>query len=348
MGFGQDFLENLRPSRLKNHGYHHFRRFFSDDENQQFAVAFFLACFATACYPLLSAWRIAFDTNVTFWLGWFPFWLTLPIPFIFIGVYILHSRAMRPKRTYMMFSVIVPGVLFFMTGVGLSSRSAHLQDRLTSVDCQVIPRFREVFAAAEAARARYKECNPNGEMKLFQTCPDYKKWQTEVKNREDIWAYLQFLETNYYCTGFCKTGDGPLWNYRMPETERRYEVRDACAPCVASVFRAKIDHAASQLMFYSAFAILVGLSCMFVFKENLRQLGLRSKQRRSLLGQLAATTPAGMPRPYGAVGGVPYPGAPPMFMPPAAPPPMVLVPAAPAPMMPPVGPRLPPPTEEET
>merc|ERR1719321_2090895 len=118
MVWHHDIVENLkrhfRPRQLTNNALNYTAAFFSNDEATLFATCFFFLCLTTFSYPLITSWRLAFDTNVAFWFGRFAFWLTLPIPVIFIAVHVLHTRAARPKRTYMMFSIIVPCMLFFL------------------------------------------------------------------------------------------------------------------------------------------------------------------------------------------------------------------------------------------
>lgn len=288
-----EFIEHLRPRKFVDNARRHILAFFGTDQGTTFAAAFFFCSVAIYIFPLIMAWRLAFDSNVDFWFGRFPFWVTLPIPLVFVVVYILHIKVQRPKRPYMLASFIIPSVTFFMVGSAISYKSIALQDRLLSVDCKVLPRFREIYQAAEDARRLYKKCNPNGERILFQVCPEYDKWSQEVEDRAEMWRYLQFVEGSNGCSGFCTAGTTSLWHF--PDDQ---DVRDACAPCVASVMRTKIDHTASQLKMYSVIVLFSFLAWLFICTPSLRRIGSQRTAGRSLEGKLASIPPAGKPRAF--------------------------------------------------
>lgn len=312
----------------------HLLQFFANDEAQKFNSAFFVICFTAYSFPMITAWRMASDVNVTFWFGRFPFWCTVPVPLIFIVVYILQTRNGRPKRPFLLLSIIVPSVIFFLVGVSLKFKAKRLQDQLQSVDCSVIPKLRHVYHAAEDARRLYAECNPTNERMIIQTCPKYGDWLDEDKDRKKTWMYLEYLEENSGCSGFCIAGNRPLWHFKEDA-----EVRDACAPCVAAVLGAKVVHSGEQLMFYSVSFLLAFLLWMFLMGPTLRKIGSvkHMRRRESLLGRLAQVPPEGKPQPRP----VAYASAPPVLLAPrtvaAMPVRPVLLPPPPAKMPPTAG-----------
>lgn len=229
---------------------------------QRFAAAACFGLLTIFMYPVLAAWTLAFDENVAYWWGMFAFWWTLPMPFAFVGLWIIFYNMTKPKRGLLLGFFVIPSVVFFLIGAYLKSKSNHISDKLVSSDCSAAGQFgiRPLDLAYYDAAEKYKTCNTPeveaalGAPILFQSCPKYKEWRKEGDNAKH-WDYLQFLETTFLCSGFCKGGQESLWT-------REETKHDACAVVVYNVMRSKVGRLTTLLMAYPMIIIFVFLIWM--------------------------------------------------------------------------------------
>jgi len=235
-------------------------------EQQKFAAAFCYGQFTVFCFPLMSAWMVAFDKDVMYWFGTYVFWWTLPIPFGFFIVYLYHLRRGRLKRGFILGSVIIPCVIFFLLGTSLRFKSEHLKDHLLSVDCQTYPIMKELEIASKEANQLYDQCNPHGYDVLFPACADFDKWKRDTNN-ERTWDYLQHLETNCLCTGFCKSGVKPIWTHTEEE-----DTHDACSMCVIIAIDAHIWRVGEQMMASGLIILSIFLLWQFFMEPSIFKL----------------------------------------------------------------------------
>lgn len=247
-------------------------------QQQKFAAAFCYGCFTVFCFPLMSAWMVAFDQDVMYWFGTYVFWWTIPIPFGFIGVFYYHLRRGRLKRGVLLGSVIIPCVIFFLLGTSLRFKSERLRDHLLSIDCQTFPQMKELEDASKEATQLYDKCNPRDYDILFPACPDFKKWSKDTDN-EKTWSYLQHLETNCLCTGFCKSGIKPIW------THTKEWSHDPCAMCVVSAIDAHIWRVGEQMMAEGLIILMVFLVWHFFMEPSLMNLSLNNFNEAGKEGQ---------------------------------------------------------------
>ena len=120
------------------------------------------------------------------------------------------------------------------------------------------------LSAYRSPRCQDEQQNAN---LLLQHCKDYiNDYDSEA--HADNWPYLQFVERNYNCHGFCKATGVGLWT--------RDGGMDACSIAVASVMRGRIQHASWQLMLYSAVVLILFLAWL-AFVGNMEDV----KQRRA-------------------------------------------------------------------
>lgn len=230
-----------------------------------FATVFTFACFLMYIFPLLSAWHVGFDGNVMFWIGLTAFlWLLLPIPILFIVNFVMQLRNPRPKRSMILACLVVPCVSFFLIGGILKFQSGAIETKLGGRDCATWPRMRALDLSWQQANSFLEGCraaNPAfGSGLLIQTCPGYEDHMWDTGNNE-FWPYLQFLEANYGCVGFCKSEGSPLWSRPAPVLRPP----DACSASVSSVLRTKVKLVAMQLMSFSLMCLFVSLAWMSFF-----------------------------------------------------------------------------------
>lgn len=308
-------------------------------EVQQFAAGFGFALCTVFAYPLITSWVLGVDRSVGFWFGRYMLYWTVPIPLGFLLVILLQLRLAQPKRSLLIFTFVIPTCIFFLTAASMSSNSVHLSDRLASVDCRTFASMRPIAQSYALAWEKYDECNAgrNESRLALPQCENYGTWLKEEDNAR-IWGYLQFLETNFECSGFCKPADRLLWTLG----EAPYS-RDSCAVAIISVMRSKVSRLTTQLMIYP----LAALFCFLIWLYSTRtSIAAYFRERRHLEKQLRAELgvdkppmiPSGPPAfaaaPGPAGGPPPMMGPPPGFVPAGLGPPPSMPPSAP-PTMPP-------------
>lgn len=236
------------------------------DLGQLFAVGHFVGCFLVFLFPLMSVWDVAFDTDVAYWFGNYPFWWTLPIPLMWLVILIYHMRRHYPKRKAVMISLIIPCVTFFLLGMSLKVKSDNLMDHIVFDNCGLHSReIRKLDEAAIDAEQFYLQCNPRGFGGItLESCPGFterrKKWSQE-------WDYLQYLEGDCGCSNFCHSGRIGVW------TAGAAKHNDACSECVLSVMRTKVRHQGYLLILYSALVLVVALCWLRAMKTSLMAIG---------------------------------------------------------------------------
>jgi len=258
---------------------------------QKFAAAFCYGCFTVFCFPLMSAWMLSFDRDVMYWFGTYVFWWTLPIPFGFIGVFFYHMRRGRLKRGMLLGSVIIPCVIFFLLGTSLRFKSEHLKDHLLSIDCQTFPLMKELEDASKEATQLYDKCNPHDYDVLFPACADFEKWRSDTEN-ERTWDYLQHLETNCLCTGFCKPGIKPIW------THTKEWSHDPCNMCVVSAVDTHIWRVGEQMMAVGLIVLILFLIWHFFMEPSLMTLDMQKPSNKSPepVGYGSLSSPKSLPQ----------------------------------------------------
>lgn len=215
-----------------------------------FASSLTCALFCVFMYPMLTTWHLAADENVRFWIGWYPLWsLLLPVGWILAHFY--HVSIGQGKRSVLMSCVIIPCVVFFLIGGSVLFQATHVVDGLLTADCPHFRAIRPVEQAFQDAAAVLDKCQEEKPEAILQNCQQYID-EYDLDNHARQWQYLEFVEANYNCHGFCKARQEGLWS-------RGAVTNDACAVSVASVLRGRVQHAAWQLMMYNIIVLFVFL-----------------------------------------------------------------------------------------
>ena len=164
-------------------------------------------------------------------------------------------------------------------GVALLLYSSGLGDQLLSTDCATWKRTRPLEQTYQDARELYACClSEHGDNSLSHYCPapapaksptangtSSRNGQQDIlvtecdryvdlyNDHKDDLGYLAYLETSYYCSGFCSVAERPLFT-------RTLQGNDACAEAVASVIRSKVDFHAVQMISYGGITLVLFLA----------------------------------------------------------------------------------------
>ncbi|CEM15807.1 unnamed protein product [Vitrella brassicaformis CCMP3155] len=257
-----------------------------------FPSFFTFACFAVFLWPLVQTIYLTTDVNFRYWVGYWML-ICLALPVLYLATYVMHLVRTRPSRSLILASFIASSCLFIVLGVALLLYSSGLGDQLLSTDCATWKRTRPLEQTYQDARELYACClSEHGDNSLSQYCPAPATATatsptangtsssngrqdilvTECDRYEDLYndhkgdlAYLAYLETSYYCSGFCTVAERPLFT-------RTLQGNDACAEAVASVIRSKVDFHAVQMISYGGITLVLFLAWLGFTNKTLRFL----------------------------------------------------------------------------
>lgn len=243
-----------------------------------FAAAFCKSTFLLFSYPIITAWSLGHDDNIVYWFGSFVFWWTLPILPFFVIIFAVQV-VVRPRKSLILGTIIIPSVTIFLLGGMLQGKAGHLADKLRNRDCGTFPKIRKLELSLFDAQEKHKECLQTAlhENVPFNGCSDYKKWEDEKDEYEKDWAYLEYMEANFECTGFC-TSAAPLWMYPKEAG------KDPCAAALASHLESKVMSSTLQLMGYPIFLVFASVCWVFSVKPSIHELRTEKRKRERLFG----------------------------------------------------------------
>jgi len=172
--------------------------------------------------PTMTCVRLGMDRYTSEWLGAVPL-LALLVPAL-IAVVFLLQRGKSPRHELAMTLGVVPGILFFLLGVFTMYNATRYSDRLrTSDGCQRVNEFSaDLVKYADEAKEFHRKCAeslPDGESTLLPSCPGYDDMLSVDADREAAWAFLQKMERDFYCGGFCNVRTRPLWTPSLTVVE---------------------------------------------------------------------------------------------------------------------------------
>lgn len=172
------------------------------------------------------------------------------------------------------FALILPSVLLLVYGTSMLTSATSKADRFYSNDCNAMSEKAELQRSWEEARSLYRRCLREtaearnltetylAEKFRIQDCLDY---EPTLRDHPRTWPYLQHLEENHACTGFCKPGE-QLWS-NGPH-------KDACAMSVASVFRHIVQTCCTQVVAFSLITLCLDMSVVVFLGPALRSLAV--------------------------------------------------------------------------
>jgi hypothetical protein len=241
---------------------------FGRDAWNKFSFAFLLSNFLLFAWPVFTVWSLAFDDSIVYWFGSFLFWWSLPIPFFFLVIYAAHVL-LRPHKSLIMGTMIIPCVTLFLLGGALQAKGGHLADKLRNRDCGTFPLIRKLELSLADAKEKYNECLAGATAQshphiLFTNCNQYEKWLEEGDNAKD-WPYLMYLEAQFECTGFCQP-DEPLWVYHKDAGT------DPCGSALALYLEGKVLTNAKQLMVFPILLVFVTVAWVYSVRPSIAEL----------------------------------------------------------------------------
>jgi len=224
--------------------------------------------FGTCTWLLL---RVVIDPALSYFhLYWY--WGVTLIPAAITGVHVVHMRRGRPTKYTIAVGLALPSVILLFYGHLQYQSALEKTTKLSVSDCGAFSEKRDLQRSWEAAHELYMSCinethlatgHPRDALLQRFRLPDCEEYESALyglgRNQESHfreWTYLQHLEEEQLCVGWCYQGR-QLWsNYKGG--------RDACSKAVARVYSAYAGPRASQvatIMFVLLGSTSVLVSC---------------------------------------------------------------------------------------
>jgi len=207
--------------------------------------------FGTCTWLLL---RVGIDPALSYFHIYWHWGVTL-IPAAITGVHVVHMRRGRPTKYTIAVGLALPSVILLFYGHLQYQSALEKTTKLSVSDCGAFSEKRDLQRSWEAAHELYMSCinethlatgHPRDALLQRFRLPDCEEYESALyglgRNQESHfreWTYLQHLEEEQLCVGWCYQGR-QLWsNYKGG--------RDACSKAVARVYSAYAGPRASQV-----------------------------------------------------------------------------------------------------
>lgn len=243
------------------------------DMMKMFPPAFTMACALLFMVPTYMVIYISRSPVITYFSNQ-SYWILLVIPVIIAASHYVHVRGGVPNKYAVIGSLILPSLLLLIFANVEYVASVDKSDKLFSTDCDTFLLKRRLQNSWEAAYSVYMNClnqtavnsgRSIDELRSnfrIQDCSEYAG-ASRAHSRE--WSYLQHLEENNHCSGWCYHGV-QLWSSAP--------TKDSCSTVVSSVYSLYVRPHASQICIVML-AVLFLSAAMFVFMgETIRAHGL--------------------------------------------------------------------------
>lgn len=241
--------------------------------NEMFPTAFTLVSALAFLTPMYMIVWLSMQPEVAYWSTVYTRVLWV-IPVIILFVHGVHVRSGVPSKPAVVMALIVPCVLLLVCANNEYKMALGRAEKLFSTDCDTFPEKAALQRSWEAAYTLYERCldetaTSSGYAieKLrtnfrVQDCEEYQKGLDEYGKD---WTYLQYLEENHFCAGWCYPGV-QLWTNR--------NVKDDCSTFVSSVFRNFVMPHSSQIVLLMIVTLFLSALALIVLGPVLRAHGI--------------------------------------------------------------------------
>lgn len=183
--------------------------------------------------------------------------ITVVIPVVLALVH-WHQHTNGPNKFAMIAGLAIPSLILVILGEKQQQGAGSNVQSLFSIDCEMLSEKAELQLEWEAAQAFWSKCTNDTVAKSkppvtsafitqhfrIQDCTDYKD---ALALHPTTWPYLQSLEENYACTGFCTPGQ-QLWS-KGPH-------KDSCSVALSKIYQYLVLPRAGKVMM-TMFAVLL-------------------------------------------------------------------------------------------
>mmetsp|Transcript_43353 Transcript_43353/g.119946 ORF Transcript_43353/g.119946 Transcript_43353/m.119946 type:complete len:303 (-) Transcript_43353:112-1020(-) len=234
--------------RLPEHGIHAF---------EEYMTLVLLLVFGIPC---VSCTLMTTQSSVAYWIGNSGFYTSACcFLWILLGHHVFFSSA---RRFVVIQLLVLPGIAFVLVAHSHRLVALDVEEQLVVQDCVAFPGKHRLERAWNEANAILEACvdnqiritgSPRHEVErnsVVQRCPGYaegsKEWGRD-------WDYLQALETEERCSGWCEYRRA-LWH---SNTESVVFSQNKCSTVVSRQLRRQVRRVSGQIMVYTMGVLVV-------------------------------------------------------------------------------------------
>lgn len=186
----------------------------NDTNEWSFRLFVFLMALAASAHPIVCYCTVAVDPHVVFWMGSSVRYALLLVPIVLVGmavsISVIQCAKPSPRTTkYGFISIVLAtsGALL-CSGLYLAHTTYSATLELTE-HCGSTPLTNALQSQWSRLVSFHKACQERTETKniFIQQCPGFSVFTSNV-----LAQYIEDLEFDFDCQGFCHFWDDPLFN----------------------------------------------------------------------------------------------------------------------------------------
>lgn len=217
-------------------------------------------------YPICLLIYVCRDWNIKLWVARnFVAWWLLLLPLAYLIIYVIHWCRGQTYKTVVVLTLLVSSATLFLASCLMMSTATWAWVSLAATDCETWTEKRDLEIAYRAASTFFDNCIAEKVARTHATSAE----ALEVMRIEDCsgyddqldtypdWKYLDYLETNLHCGGWCTAKSISLWSFSTP--------KDSCSDAVAYLVREKgegvfflVTAYALVVLAFTSFILLLG------------------------------------------------------------------------------------------
>jgi len=233
-----------------------------------------IALFAIFGSSIVNGVRLAQEPNAKYWVGQAGY-AVIAIPPLLIISHLVQSYYRRPLYLAIVFSCAVPPLMSLIVGFMYMEPVNEAVSRLLSTDCTTFHTKFHIQQAYLAANTFYDDClvaqakNTSTTVEavkknmVITQCPGYNP-QAAGYPRE--WAYLQALEKQENCAGWCFDGESALWTHNP-----RYW--NSCSSAAGMTMKNMVARNAERMMASGVISFVLAAFMIFAINEWITRSG---------------------------------------------------------------------------
>lgn len=227
--------------------------------------------------PLTILANLAQDASAKYWIGASINAALFVQALIFIA-FLLHGAAGRARFYPTLCSTVVPAILIILIGVSTAKTGNNLAVELRSKDCQSYPTKLHVEMAYRSAAQIFDGCVQRVANSMNQTanhtvyavdiedCSEFMAMSPERVRYQEEWQYLEDLEREEGCSGWCTPGEPTLF-------VRQHYTSDLCAYAAAQVMGGKVARMGTNLVLAGAVELFFSMFLMSTIGSYMEKNG---------------------------------------------------------------------------
>jgi len=226
--------------------------------------------------PVITGVRLAVNPSVEYWTG-VQAWAILAVPVLLLVCHVIHYRWGRPNFYAFVGSSLLPSVIVIIVASKHFAPTKAVSHRLESSDCTTYEDKLQLQQAYDAAKTIYDVCMSRAASAAHMTLPDVQKliditdcpeYHADSANEyKRDWDYLNNLENQEFCSGWCHPEEIALWN-------RRTKPLDTCSSAASHALQGVVKSNARRMLVIGYVYTVMSIIGVFVLDETLNKMNI--------------------------------------------------------------------------